>query len=219
MGNIKTKKRNRMLTQKLRDLAFLQLELRHQQAKSGLVRQRLNRSFGNKQTHSSLTSEKKSSQHGLLDDLAIVEEVRDELSGGDEDDEDDEDVEEHHEADKDTEAGMSRNSTFGSLIETYSTKESNQDEDSHGTIVNQESSRPSMPQKVRVFFGQQRHIPIENLFNWNIEEGWDKYWFEGVKNCRQEMEFYDLVSSMEKEVGKDTDSVERTTSGGGLGAT
>ena len=46
MGNIKTKKRNRLSTRKTRDCAFIKGELRSQHAKQGTARQRLKRQFG-----------------------------------------------------------------------------------------------------------------------------------------------------------------------------
>lgn len=32
-----------------------------------------------------------------------------------------------------------------------------------------------MPKTVRVFFGAQRHLTIESLFNWDVEDGWDSW--------------------------------------------
>lgn len=68
-----------MHTQKLRDLAFLQLELRQQQAKKGLVRDRLKRSLG-KSAPSHPPSKTASKRPGSLEDVAIVEEVGHELA-------------------------------------------------------------------------------------------------------------------------------------------
>jgi hypothetical protein len=48
MGNIKTKKRNRLSVKKTRDCAFLKGELRRRHAKEGTARQRLKHQFGNK---------------------------------------------------------------------------------------------------------------------------------------------------------------------------
>lgn len=49
MGNIKTKKRNRLSIRKTRDCAFIKGELRRQHAKQGTARQGLKRQFGNKE--------------------------------------------------------------------------------------------------------------------------------------------------------------------------
>ena len=48
MGNVKTKKRNRLSVKKTRDCAFLKGELRRLHAEEGTARQRLKRRFGNK---------------------------------------------------------------------------------------------------------------------------------------------------------------------------
>jgi hypothetical protein len=50
MGDIKTKKRNHMKTQKLRDTAFIKTELRRVQAEKQTARMRLKRWFGNSAT-------------------------------------------------------------------------------------------------------------------------------------------------------------------------
>lgn len=50
MGNIKTKRRNRLTPQKTRDLAFIKLDVRRQQAIDGTLRKRLNRQFGSAPT-------------------------------------------------------------------------------------------------------------------------------------------------------------------------
>jgi len=50
MGNIKTKKRNRLSMKKTRDCAFIKGEVRREHAKQGTARQRLKRQFGNKGT-------------------------------------------------------------------------------------------------------------------------------------------------------------------------
>lgn len=47
MGDIKTKKRNKLGVQKLRDCALVKGELRHQHAKDGTARVQLRRKFGN----------------------------------------------------------------------------------------------------------------------------------------------------------------------------
>lgn len=47
MGNIKTKRRNRLAPQKTRDLALIKLDVRRQQSIEGTARMRLKRSFGN----------------------------------------------------------------------------------------------------------------------------------------------------------------------------
>lgn len=196
-----------MHTQKLRDLAFLQLELRQQHAKQGVVRQRLKRSFGNTETKSSTSISPPLNDvpviRGNLDDGAIVEEAGEKLDeASDSESSDGEDSS----LNKDDHPA---NGTFTALMDELNSQ-SEEEDNSHGTVVEQVSTRPSMPRTVRVFFGAQRHLTIESLFNWDVEDGWDRYWFEGVKNCRQEMEFYELVASAErgkgKEQGKDIDN-------------
>lgn len=211
MGNIKTKKRNRMLPQKLRDLAFLQLELRQQQARNGLVRQRLKRTLGNEET----TSSPVQPVPGRPDDAAVVEELRTAQEGDSESEISDD---EHSnlpmsslslaDLNKDKSVGR-RSRNFASLVEGYESDDSDLEGES-SQIITDDSNGPSMPRTVRVFFGQQRHLLIEKLFNWSVEEGWDKFWFDGVKNCRQEMEFYELVTTAEDVMGKESGGAKAT---------
>lgn len=186
-----------MLPQKLRDLAFLQLELRQQHAKQGLVRQRLKRSFGVRKANSSPGANTPDAIEaptipGAPDDIDVVEEVGEELAGNrgyDSSDDEDSELTDLNKEDP------SRGKSFTSLMEVY--EDEHEEDHSHGIVVEQESNRPTMPRTVRVFFGQKRHIPIEKVFNWDVEDGWDSFWFEGIKNCRQEMEFYELASAVE----------------------
>lgn len=199
MGNIKDKKRNRMLTQKLRDLAFLQLELRHKHAKEGLVRQRLKRSFGNHETNSSPTTK----EPGCLDDVIIVKEMEEELANQVDSGEADNalaDPETGSDGEPTVGNSISDSSSFTSLLNSLHPEESSDDEEenSPNASVQQASTQPTMPRTVRVFFGCQCHIPIETIFSWQEEKGWDKYWFSGVKNCRQEMEFYETILQAEE---------------------
>lgn len=46
MGNIKTKRRNRLTPQRTRDLALIKLDVRRQQAINGTLRKRVKRAFG-----------------------------------------------------------------------------------------------------------------------------------------------------------------------------
>jgi hypothetical protein len=56
MGDIKTKKRNHMLTNKLRDVAFVKTELCQVQAANQMTQKRLKRQFGNKETTSNVAA-------------------------------------------------------------------------------------------------------------------------------------------------------------------
>jgi hypothetical protein len=47
MGDMKTKKRNKMTTKKLQDVTYVKSDLRRRQAKDGTARGRLKRHFGN----------------------------------------------------------------------------------------------------------------------------------------------------------------------------
>ena len=209
MGNIKTKKRNRMHTQKLRDLAFLQLELRHQQARSGKVYQRLKRSFGNASTSSTASPRIISPE-----DVAIAGEAGDELAADADSESSDEELSDATPA-KSTSSHSVSSGSFATLMKTYEVDDDSDEEDLHHAPIPQTPNQPSVPKVVRVYFGQQRHIPIRSLFNWDIEVGWDQFWFDGVKNLRQEMEFYDLIARSEDAVeGEMNEEAEQPSSGG-----
>jgi hypothetical protein len=47
-----------------------------------------------------------------------------------------------------------------------------------------------------VFFGQSYHIPIEDLFNWSVEKGWNLFWDTGKKHYHDEMMFYELLTQV-----------------------
>ena len=205
-----------MHTQKLRDLAFLQLELRQQQAKEGLVCQRLKRNLGNSATTS--TAKAATVNYGSIDDVAIVEEVGDELEVG-MDPEGDRDETSLPSEEPGAGEGSSGKS-FASLMQTYDMDDEDDDDgngDKSSPDVQQTSGQPNRPKTVRLYFGQHRSIPIKSLFNWSIEEGWDQFWFDGMKNLRQEMEFYDLAvaaeSAMTEEAG-DKVNAGQLSSGG-----
>jgi hypothetical protein len=53
-----------------------------------------------------------------------------------------------------------------------------------------------------VYFGQKTPITIEDLFNWTVEAGWDTFWIQGVKNYREELEFYEMLNKL----GPDTEN-------------
>jgi hypothetical protein len=48
--------------------------------------------------------------------------------------------------------------------------------------------------QIWVFFRQTNLIPIGKLFNFSNHSGWGEFWFQGVKNYKQEMAFYDLLA-------------------------
>jgi hypothetical protein len=73
MGDIKTKKRNRLGMQKLRDCALIKGEMRQQQIKEGTVKLRAKRNFGNKTTAFVDTSQSQ------LDDVEVIQEALDNL--------------------------------------------------------------------------------------------------------------------------------------------
>ncbi|KAG2363050.1 hypothetical protein BDR07DRAFT_1283326, partial [Suillus spraguei] len=64
-------------------------------------------------------------------------------------------------------------------------------------------------QQICCFFGQKRIFCIRDIFNWSVEIGWDKFWFQGVKNMESEALFYELMSRLPEN--------EESTSRNGLG--
>ncbi|KAG2353246.1 hypothetical protein BDR07DRAFT_1310259 [Suillus spraguei] len=67
----------------------------------------------------------------------------------------------------------------------------------------------SRPQQICCFFGQKWIFRIRDIFNWSVEVGWDKFWFQGVKNMESEALFYELMSRLPEN--------EESTSRNGLG--
>jgi hypothetical protein len=55
---------------------------------------------------------------------------------------------------------------------------------------------------VRVYFGQKTPITIADMFNWSVEAGWDTFWIQGVRNYREQLEFYEMLSQL----GPDTEN-------------
>ena len=39
-------------------------------------------------------------------------------------------------------------------------------------------------------------IKIVDMFNWSIGAGWDTFWVQGVKNYREELAFYEMLSQV-----------------------
>lgn len=121
-----------MHTQKLWDLAFLQLELWQQHAKQGVVRQRLKQSFGNTKTKSSTSISPPLNNvpviWGNLDDVVIVEEAGEKLDeASDSESSDGEDSS----LNKDDRPA---NRTFTALMDELNSQ-SEEEDNSHGTVV------------------------------------------------------------------------------------
>ena len=74
MGDIKTKKRNRLGMQKLRDCALIKGEIRQQQIKEGTVKLRAKCNFGNKATAFVNVTQSR------LDDIEVIQEAVDNLN-------------------------------------------------------------------------------------------------------------------------------------------
>jgi hypothetical protein len=55
------------------------------------------------------------------------------------------------------------------------------------------------PIQIRVFFADQHPISIADLFDFEKEKqsGAGELWTQGVKNYREEMEFYDLLARVD----------------------
>ncbi|KAF8873343.1 ribonuclease H-like domain-containing protein [Infundibulicybe gibba] len=71
MGNIKTKKRNRLGVQKTRDCAFVKGELRRQHAKDGTARHRIQRHFGNSSQPVGIVANR-IDEEDILNDMEII---------------------------------------------------------------------------------------------------------------------------------------------------
>jgi hypothetical protein len=56
-----------------------------------------------------------------------------------------------------------------------------------------------LSEQIRVFFGQKQLVTISQLFHWSAEAGWKQFWTQGVKNYKDEMLFYELLSRLERE--------------------
>ena len=47
-----------------------------------------------------------------------------------------------------------------------------------------------------MYFGWKSLIPIAQLFDWSIKDGWNKFWIQGIKNWQEEVTFYEALSGL-----------------------
>ncbi|KAK2463975.1 hypothetical protein APHAL10511_004026 [Amanita phalloides] len=194
MGNVKTKKRNRLSVKKTRDCAFLKGELRRQRAEEGTACQRLKRQFGNKPvgeldidpTGSHLEEEE------YLKQLNITES---EYSDGNESD--------SYVIDP---VLQQKTQSRVQLVAKELIQAVDDDSDMSGLDTDMDSepagssSIPRLVPKIRLFFGQKSLIPIKDIFNWSVEAGWDEFWGTGVRHHREDTScFYELLSRASSE--------------------
>ena len=69
--------------------------------------------------------------------------------------------------------------------------------------------------QIRVFFGQSELIPIADLFDFSQESGFTEFWSQGVKNYREEMTFYDLLSQANRDSDENTQNMDEGEVQGG----
>jgi hypothetical protein len=113
MGDISTKKRTRLGTKKLRDIAYIKTELRRQQAQDGVAVKCLKRKFGNSTSADKVV--------GRIDDEEIVQDVEETgETGNKSDDESDDNTDE---------AGGRATQSFTSIVQQM---EADAEDDSDG---------------------------------------------------------------------------------------
>ncbi|EIN12357.1 hypothetical protein PUNSTDRAFT_130610 [Punctularia strigosozonata HHB-11173 SS5] len=58
--------------------------------------------------------------------------------------------------------------------------------------------------KVCVYFGQKRLFALLDVFNFDVQMGWDTIWFDGVKNYCEELVFDELLTWQASEADDDS---------------
>ena len=197
MGNIKTKKHNRLKTKKLRDIAFVKTELRHQHTKTGEARRHLKRHFGSKETTADMD---KMGSH--VEDEEIVRSVEESVSESDTDS--------GSNSESESEGGKQSVSFRGFVRQLDAAVKADEDGEDVGDLIEGVWQQRvctlcicafllltnSFLCKIRVFFGQKHLIPIADLFDWSKASKLDGFWDQGNKHYNEEMEFYELVTRL-----------------------
>ncbi|KDN35540.1 hypothetical protein RSAG8_11497, partial [Rhizoctonia solani AG-8 WAC10335] len=183
MGNIHTKRRNRLSFEKVFDTAVVKMNLKRQHAALGLTRARLQREFGISTTHP--------------DGVAL-------LPQGDRDaekDQHDETAEEVAEIDMldDDQTAYGMITLAARLHQDTIDDEDPEDEGEEpeeAPLVAIENE--SRPKRVRLFFGTQYPIRLQDLFDYNTStakgQGLDCFMQSGLANLQKELEIYDLAT-------------------------
>lgn len=116
MGDIKTKKRNRLGVQKLRDTAFVKSEIRREHVANGVARHRLKRHFGN-QVEATGTSTQPATQGARIDDEDVIREAQEGL-----------DLESDSEDESESESGTGAVKSFAALMQDAEAAATDSDE-------------------------------------------------------------------------------------------
>ncbi|PCH34656.1 hypothetical protein WOLCODRAFT_155307 [Wolfiporia cocos MD-104 SS10] len=203
MGHTKTKMCSRLGIQKNRDIAFLKMELRRRHAEEGTARKRLKQRFGN--TETSVDCDKSGSR---LSDEQLLQEAEGCSLSSSNDDSDEEGADNEAETDNKAETGeASEHPKCSQFLKSVQALEAaanvDSDDEDVGGVVEQAASDGSMRRAsaiiIRCFFGQKYLFTIHELFNWSIEAGWDEFWTQGVRNYREEVVFYELMSRVHED--------------------
>ncbi|TFY79124.1 hypothetical protein EWM64_g4889, partial [Hericium alpestre] len=217
----KSKKRNRLRTEKLRKIVFVKLELRRQQAVEGTARARLKRHFGNDSTGAVTTPFISDESGSRIEEEDIVQAIEE---GGAESETDEEDMA-GTTADLRNDTGVPSETpasaadmsarSFVVVAREWEEQASMEDQDVDDTELDERGIKVTehvtygagTPCRVRLYFGQPKLFDIAELFNFSMETGWDEFWFQGVKKYEEEALFYELLTSLDDREDKEIVSV------------
>ncbi|CAE6478675.1 unnamed protein product [Rhizoctonia solani] len=185
MGNIHTKRRNRLAYNKVFDTAVVRMDLKRKHAAEGLTRSRLKRQFGPQKIEPAFSPVVSASQIDQNDEAA--EEIAD-VDMMDED------------------PGIDFRAVAAQLRQDVLDDEDPSDDEElppADSITNPRSLEGLRPKRVRLFFGTRVAIELKELFDYETgddKEGLGFFKQAGLVNLEKELEIYNL-STRELEEG------------------
>ncbi|EUC57191.1 NUDIX domain protein, partial [Rhizoctonia solani AG-3 Rhs1AP] len=195
MGNIHTKRRNRLAYNKVFDTAVVRMDLKRKHAAEGLTRSRLKRQFGPQKIEPAFSPVVSASQIDQNDEAA--EEIAD-VDMMDED------------------PGIDFRAVAAQLRQDVLDDEDPSDDEElppADSITNPRSLEGLRPKRVRLFFGTRVAIELKELFDYETgddKEGLGFFKQAGLVNLEKELEIYNL-STRELEEGIEYASLLLTT--------
>jgi hypothetical protein len=195
MGNIHTKRRNRLHYEKVHDIATVAMDLDAQHQATGISRKRTRRHFDEAAPQAAPI--RRADGHGAADSDLPSPDPSDTDSNAD-----DNPLDEAERAEFDLTALAAQ------LIRAVNDDEDDAEEDGDGPYE-QEEALPDLPAlaahqpgrqpRVRLFFGTAHAIPLNEVFNFSesipgLEDGLDVFWKCGIRNLAKERSVYEAVA-------------------------
>ncbi|KAJ7595558.1 hypothetical protein C8J56DRAFT_922599, partial [Mycena floridula] len=192
----KTKKQNQLGLKKTRDTVYVKTELRAQQAKAGMTRQRLKRQFGNPKS-----VQDKDKTGSRIEDQEILMEVSEEVAkpGESESDSEESDVDGpavYEGWNNPGDAGDSERRGFDAVANHLEDRAADNDESDWDDDPDSDVPVSTLGngQKVHLYFGKTV-ISLTDLFNWAvIDAEHHDFWVQGKATYDEETTFYELLS-------------------------